>query len=82
MGVEQGKQHVTAAALQKLPRWRKVAPLAKSFIGNTLHMMGEHMGGPRQVASLGWISYCCVLHLACAGKSGWVEKQQTPSGAG
>ena len=40
VGVE-GKRHTSTAALEKLPRTHKVAPLAKSFIGNTLHVMGR-----------------------------------------
>ena len=32
---------LTAAALGRLPRWKKVEPLVKSFLGNTLHLLGE-----------------------------------------
>ena len=32
---------LTAAALVKLPRWRKVDPLVKSYLGNTLHLLGK-----------------------------------------
>ena len=32
---------LTAATLVKLPRWRKVDPLVKSYLGNTLHLLGE-----------------------------------------
>lgn len=31
---------LTAAGLVKLPRWRKVEPLVKSYLGNTLHLLG------------------------------------------
>ena len=31
---------LTAAALPKLSRWRKVEPLVKSYLGNTLHLLG------------------------------------------
>ena len=30
-----------ATNVTRLPRWRKVEPLAKSFLGNTLHILGE-----------------------------------------
>lgn len=28
------------ASLTKLPRWKKVEPLIKSYLGNTLHLLG------------------------------------------
>ncbi len=30
-----------ATDVTRLPRWRKVEPLAKSYLGNTLHILGE-----------------------------------------
>lgn len=32
------------AALLRLPRWKKVEPLIKSYVGNTLHLLGEWDG--------------------------------------
>lgn len=32
---------LTAAALVRLPRWKKLEPLIKSFLGNTLHLLGK-----------------------------------------
>lgn len=32
---------LTAAALIRLPRWKKLEPLIKSYLGNTLHLLGE-----------------------------------------
>lgn len=29
-----------ATDVTRQPRWRKVEPLAKSFLGNTLHILG------------------------------------------
>ena len=40
-GEGQGGKALEAAALAKLPRWRKVEPLVKSYMGNTLHLLGE-----------------------------------------
>jgi len=34
-----------AAAVGKAPRWRKAEPLVKSFLGNTLHLLGEFCMG-------------------------------------
>lgn len=31
---------LTAAALTRLPRWRKAENLVKSYLGNTLHLLG------------------------------------------
>ena len=41
---------LTAAALVRLPRWKKAEPLVKSYLGNTLHLLGE--------AELGGAGYC------------------------
>ncbi len=30
-----------ATDVTRQPRWRKVEPLAKSYLGNTLHILGE-----------------------------------------
>ncbi|GAB4817038.1 hypothetical protein N2152v2_004084 [Parachlorella kessleri] len=35
------KPAVPAAQLTKLPRWRKVEPFIKSYLGNTLHLLGQ-----------------------------------------
>jgi hypothetical protein len=40
LGVED-KPALAAAQLAKLPRWRKVEPFVKSYLGNTLHLLGE-----------------------------------------
>ena len=37
----QDKPSVTPAQLAKLPRWRKVEPFLKSYLGNTLHLLGK-----------------------------------------
>ncbi len=50
---------LTAAALTKLPRWRKVDPLVKSYLGNTLHLLGEGAGGAPG-ASAARLAGCCL----------------------
>ena len=42
LGVEQGEE-VEAVGLSKLPRWKKVEPLLKSYVGNTLHLLGRFL---------------------------------------
>lgn len=37
---KQAAAPLAAASLPKLPRWRKVEPLIKSYLGNTLHLLG------------------------------------------
>lgn len=32
---------LTHAEVAKSPRWRKVAPLARSYLGNSLHLLGQ-----------------------------------------
>lgn len=32
-----------ATAVTRQPRWRKVEPLAKSYLGNTLHLLGAEL---------------------------------------
>lgn len=39
LGVE--GEDLEAAALGKLQRWKKVEPLVKSYIGNTIHLLGK-----------------------------------------
>ena len=39
LGIDPGED-IDAAALVKLPRWKKAEPLVKSYIGNTLHLLG------------------------------------------
>jgi nucleolar complex protein 2 len=40
LGIE-NEENFEAVALGKLPRWKKVEPLVKSYIGNTLHLLGK-----------------------------------------
>ncbi|KAL4519392.1 hypothetical protein Ndes2437A_g07590 [Nannochloris sp. 'desiccata'] len=40
LGIE-NEENFEALALGKLPRWKKVEPLVKSYIGNTLHLLGQ-----------------------------------------
>lgn len=42
---KQQEAPLTAAALPKLPRYRKVEQLIKSYLGNTLHLLGGLVGG-------------------------------------
>ncbi len=39
LGLE-NKEVLALADITKVARWRKVEPLVKSFIGNTLHLLG------------------------------------------
>jgi nucleolar complex protein 2 len=41
LGADDG---LTASAVMKMPRWRKIEALAKSYLGNTLHLLGESNG--------------------------------------
>lgn len=34
-----------ATDVTRLPRWRKAEPLAKSYLGNTLHILGASAAG-------------------------------------
>lgn len=38
---KQKQQPLAAASLVRLPRWKKADPLVKSYLGNTLHLLGE-----------------------------------------
>ena len=38
---KQAATPLTAATLGRLPRWKKVEPLVKSYLVNTLHLLGE-----------------------------------------
>lgn len=40
LGIEE-KETPAAARLARQPRWRKVEGLIKSYLGNTLHLLGE-----------------------------------------
>jgi nucleolar complex protein 2 len=40
LGIE-NEENFEAVGLSKLPRWKKVEPLVKSYIGNTLHLLGK-----------------------------------------
>ncbi|KAI3438608.1 hypothetical protein D9Q98_001031 [Chlorella vulgaris] len=45
---KQQQQPLVAAGLTKLPRWKKVDPLLKSYLGNTLHLLGALTDGAMQ----------------------------------
>lgn len=47
---KQQQQPLVAAGLTKLPRWKKVDPLLKSYLGNTLHLLGELASWVRSLA--------------------------------
>jgi len=40
LGIE-NEENFEAVALGKLSRWKKVEPLVKSYVGNTLHLLGK-----------------------------------------
>jgi hypothetical protein len=46
LGAPEGavEEAALAGALGKLPRWKKVEPLVKSYLGNTLHLLGRFRG--------------------------------------
>ena len=37
----QDKADLHASDVMRAPRWKKVEPLAKSYIGNTIHLLGQ-----------------------------------------
>jgi nucleolar complex protein 2 len=39
---KQLQEPLSGGHLVKLPRWKKLDPLVKSYLGNTLHLLGEH----------------------------------------
>ena len=43
-----------ATDVTRLPRWRKAEPLAKSYLGNTLHILG---------ASAVYLLCCCFTEM-------------------
>ena len=60
---------ITAAGLERLPRWRKVEPLAKSYLGNTLHLLGGcrgWVGGWVGVTGRGGVARAGLHTRACA----------------
>jgi hypothetical protein len=40
LGAE-GKSALHGSEVTRLPRWKKAEPLVKSYLGNTLHLLGE-----------------------------------------
>ncbi|EFN57450.1 hypothetical protein CHLNCDRAFT_142934 [Chlorella variabilis] len=42
---KQKQQPLAAASLVRLPRWKKADPLVKSYLGNTLHLLGALTDG-------------------------------------
>ena len=38
----QDKAELHATDVVRAARWKKVEPLAKSYIGNTIHLLGVH----------------------------------------
>lgn len=61
-----GKPAPSAAALTKLPRWRKVEGFIKSYLGNTLHLLGGGIMCTPKCAPAGNVraSWECVWQLA------------------
>ena len=42
----QDKAELHATHVMRAARWKKVEPLAKSYIGNTIHLLGAHRHCP------------------------------------